>query len=179
MDHEFQEMFRVFSESCHDCLDPQGTVGLRRSAASSLWDLVYYLHFLSFLWLYSPKGCMNETFSSFRRRIREDLFQLLTAPDWWCPGFQRHWIWDGFEQWADQEHLGRILLVSWVGLGVRAELFLIGLWFAREYSRMREQPDMHCHDWTTEPTPYSWARIAKVCEHKPTWTKRRKGARQK
>ncbi|XP_005875475.1 PREDICTED: dynein heavy chain 9, axonemal [Myotis brandtii] len=24
MDHEFQEMCRVFSESCHDCLDPQG-----------------------------------------------------------------------------------------------------------------------------------------------------------
>lgn len=57
-----------------------------------------------------------------RRMTREDLFQLLTAPDWWCPGFQRCWMWDGFEQGADQEYPGRILLVSWVGLGVGAEL---------------------------------------------------------
>lgn len=92
VDHEFQEMYRVFSESSYDCLDPQSMVGLERPTHNfclflsclqpvrsgvtcifpsplALWSQWYY------------EGSPTGNYSLCQEEGQRGLFQLLIAPD--------------------------------------------------------------------------------------------------
>lgn len=50
MYEEFQEMYKVFSESCYDCLDPQNMVNHSRAESPALslckpWPGIFLVHF--------------------------------------------------------------------------------------------------------------------------------------